>query len=311
MKGKSALIVGGTRGVGYGTALALAKSGASRVTIVGRSKESGATTVSAIQSELGNKSTTNIKYLQGDIGTVASTQRLLDKLVGDDTTRYDYLVVTAAIFPLPKSRNPSPLNVDGIEKSFAIGVVGRFLLYRKAHAFMKKPDNNDNESPMILNVCASGGNMHIGFDRKLAQSLAFPHMLNIVNFAIGNELSLHKLVQKRKTGNSDGTPFRIPIITTHPGYLKTDLHRGQGILLDVAETIMVHFMGCTEEECGRRQVSLLCAIGSKEQPSPLTIVDNFGYGRRINSGTEYDLKEHGDWLWDLLLKLEAGKTTEH
>eukprot|EP00957_Ditylum_brightwellii_P191792 14600564-Ditylum_brightwellii.AAC.1 len=35
VKGKSALIIGGTRGVRYGMAIALAKSGASRVTIVG------------------------------------------------------------------------------------------------------------------------------------------------------------------------------------------------------------------------------------------------------------------------------------
>ena len=41
--GKSALVVGGTRGVGFGTALALAKSGASVVTVVGRSEASGAT----------------------------------------------------------------------------------------------------------------------------------------------------------------------------------------------------------------------------------------------------------------------------
>ena len=38
IKGKSALIVGGTRGVGFGTSMALAQAGAARVTLVGRNE---------------------------------------------------------------------------------------------------------------------------------------------------------------------------------------------------------------------------------------------------------------------------------
>jgi NAD(P)-dependent dehydrogenase (short-subunit alcohol dehydrogenase family) len=316
IEGKSALVVGGTRGVGYGTALALAQSGASIVTVVGRSRASGSRAVSRILDELPSSSSTKVNFLQGDIGTVTSTNDLLEKLQTGDT-RYDYLVVTAAIFPQPRKRNPSPLNDDGVEKSFGIGVVGRFLLYRKAHLFMKSPNNYTQQggsahcSPMILNVCASGSEMGIGFDRKLVRCLAGFNMFNIVNFGIGNELMLHMLVQN---DNSDGTPFSIPVITTHPGFLKTDLHRGQGLLMDVAEAVMIHFMGCTEEECGRREVSLLCAIGNKRRRiknsssslSLLTIVDNFGYGRLMNGRTETDLKDHGDWLWEMLVLMERG-----
>lgn len=43
-----ALLIGGTRGIGFGTAQALAKAGA-HVTIVGRSKNNGAKAVSTIQ----------------------------------------------------------------------------------------------------------------------------------------------------------------------------------------------------------------------------------------------------------------------
>jgi len=315
LQGKCALVVGGTRGVGYGTALALAKSGAASVTVVGRSETSGARAVSRIQEELPEDSLSKITFMQGDIGTVASTNELIQKL-SDRTTRYDYLIVSAAIFPQPHKTNPSPLNNDGVEKAFGIGVVGRFLLYRNAHTFMKRRNGDDSSSdsgsqysPVILNVCAAGGTMPFGFDRTLVRSLASNHMNNIVNFAIGNELMLHKLVEEEK-GNSDGSRFDIPIITTHPGFLQTDLHRGQGIILDIAETILVHFMGCTEEECGRREVSLLCAIGSKEKKpsssSLLTIIDNFGFGRLINSRMDQDLKEHGAWLWTLLLEMEIG-----
>jgi len=329
LKGKSALVVGGTRGVGYGTALALAKSGAAVVTVVGRSAASGEKAVSKIRKELQMPSSspshcsTNIMFLQGDIGTVASTQRLLYEL-GEGKTRYDYLIVTAAIFPQPMNRNPQPLNSDGVEKSFAIGVVGRFLLYRKAYTFMKKRGDDcfHYHSPMILNVCASGSSLPVRFNRELVRSLARNHLQNIANFAIGNELMLHKLVENDGGDHSSCNchnnciEFNIPVITTHPGFLKTDLHREQGLLMDMLEAIAVHFVGCTEGVCGRRKVSLLCAMGSKQQQqkgnnrdgssmSLLTIVDNFGHGRLINSRMDQDLKDHGDWLWNLLLAMEA------
>ena len=312
VEGKSALVVGGTRGAGFGTALALAKSGASTVTVVGRSEESGSKAVAKIVDELDSDSKSSINFLQGDIGTVASAKELLEKLEASDT-RYDYLILTAAIFPKSKRKNPTPLNSEGIEKSFAIGALGRLFLFRGAHTFMKKPAEDPSHSPMILNVMAAGTNLGMPFDRDLVQSLHGFHLFNIGNFAVGNEILLHKLTTRQdgsKGGqNSDGTPFAIPIITTHPGFLKTDLHRGQGFLMDIAEAVSMHFMGSTEEVCGKREVSLLCAVGEKyieNKASLLTIVDNFGYGRFMNNDIKRDVKEHGDWLWDLLVFMEGG-----
>jgi NAD(P)-dependent dehydrogenase (short-subunit alcohol dehydrogenase family) len=333
IKGKSALIVGGTRGVGFGTSMALAQAGAARVTLVGRNEANGNKAVSKIKKSLQSSSSssssqfTKVTFLQGDIGTVASTKLFLKKLQHDSEsddddddddkgTRYDYLIVTAAIFPQPKKRNPKPLNEDGVEKSFGIGVVGRFLLYHSAHTFMEQPtegnsdddgNNDNNNSPIILNVCASGGDIPRKFNRELVRSLGYSHIFNIMNFAIGNELMLRKLVEE---DNCDGKKFDIPVITTHPGFLKTDLHRGQGILMDIAEGVLVHFLGSTEEECGRRQVSILCALADnkfrRSRRSLLSMVDNFGQGRLINKNTEQDLYEHGNWLWNLLLLIEKG-----
>ena len=322
IKGKSALIVGGTRGVGFGTSMALAQAGAARVTLVGRNEVNGSKAVSRIKKSLQSSSSssqcTKVTFLQGDIGTVASTKLFLKKLQHDSKSddddegiRYDYLIVTAAIFPQPKQRNPKPLNEDGVEKSFGIAVVGRFLLYHSAHTFMKQQptdrSSNNNHRTIILNVCASGGNLPRKFNRELVRSLGYSHMFNIMNFAIGNELMLRKLVEE---DNYDGKKFDLPVITTHPGYLKTDLHRGQGILMDIAEGVLIHFLGSTEEECGRRQVSILCALACnklrRSRRSSLSMVDNFGQGRLINKNTEQDLNEHGNWLWNLLLLIETG-----
>ena len=108
--GKSALVVGGTRGVGYGTALALAMSGASLVTVVGRSAASGSRAVSRITNELADEksssSSTIINFVQGDIGTVASTNALLEKLQRRDAPRYDYLIDGGH---LPATQEPKSL----------------------------------------------------------------------------------------------------------------------------------------------------------------------------------------------------------
>jgi len=294
LKGKSVLIVGGTRGIGYGTALAVAKAGASVVTIVGRNDKNGLLAVAKIRSEIGiedddPKSIPNITYRKGDVGTAASTKKLV-KALQDDSVRYDYLIVTAAVLTAPKFRNPSPLNEDGIEKCFAIGVVGRFLLYRNATTFMNQSKNTDDDksaslrSPMILNVCAAGDGKG-GFDRTLVRKLAEPtHFLNDANYAVGNELMLRKLLSVEQANAADGSRFRIPIVSTHPGFIETDLLNDQGFLVDTLVPFLCHFIGTGELESGRREVSKLCAIASGTnqkqnadvRKSKLAMVDNFG-----------------------------------
>lgn len=77
VRNKMALIVGGTRGVGLGTALALFRAGA-EVTLVGRSEESGSAAVDWIQrqsdaAEYPHRGA-SLTYMKGDIGTVSSSQ---------------------------------------------------------------------------------------------------------------------------------------------------------------------------------------------------------------------------------------------
>ena len=143
VKGKQALLIGGTRGVGYGTALALAKAGA-HVTIVGRNENSGMSSVSKILAA-SSESGSVVEFLQGDIVTVCSATNLVDRLVARNK-RYDFAVISAATFP----DWTKPLqNEDGIDKSFGIAVVGRYLIYRNMHRFMAS-------NARVLNVLASG-----------------------------------------------------------------------------------------------------------------------------------------------------------
>ena len=343
---KSILIIGGTRGVGYGLAVALAQAGAAaplRITLVGRNAQTGQRAVATIRQQLQQTTqeartagtttergtSTHIEYLQGDLGSAASTQVLIARLQQpqqEHKQRYDYLIVTAAVLTAPPYRNPVPLNHDGIEKCFGIGVVGRFLLYRQAHTFMTSTSTKTNttttlnsqsqsplySSPLIWNVCAAGDGK-AGFDRTLVRALATPiHFHNDANYAIGNELMLRQFVLHPEPNTASSS---IPIITSHPGFIATELLHDQGWLVALLVPILCHFIGTDVYESGRRELAKLCAISQTlaTVPSPplplrgLTMVDHYGIGRTINAGMEHDMAKHGAWLWKLLLKIEEGE----
>jgi hypothetical protein len=93
--GKRRLVVGGTRGVGFGTALAVVRAGG-HVTIVGRTVGNS---LAQLEKEATGKQPP--RYLQGDLSTVASTQRTLTSLAAlvAEEGLFDYLVCSVAVFP--------------------------------------------------------------------------------------------------------------------------------------------------------------------------------------------------------------------
>merc|ERR1719270_3131051 len=138
---------------------------------------------------------------------------------------------------------------------------------------MTETKDDTSTSPMILNVCAAGDGKS-DFDRTLVRKLAEPiHFLNDANYAVGNELMLRKLVAEDR-GNSDGTRFHIPILTTHPGFVHTDILKDQGFLVDIMVPFLCHFVGTSELEAGRREVSKICAMVKKQDRKMLSLVDN-------------------------------------
>lgn len=284
---ENALLLGGTRGVGFGTAQALAAAGA-HVTIVGRSKSSGSRAVHQIREYYSAR----VDFLQGDVGTVCSALNIVKRLESRNK-RYDFAVVSAATFP-DWSR---PLqNDDGLDKSFAIAVVGRFLMYRNMHRFM-------NDNARILNVMASGEKLPANvFDQDVASGKRNVTSLldAMMNFGVGNEIMMDSLFRYDEN-YANGKQYTM--VSTHPGMLKTDLHRGQGVIFDIIETILVGLIGRSEEETGIRQSSIL--VSDKLHQFGLTFVDLFGYGRiRDPKSKEFVIEKNREWLWSFLIDLE-------
>lgn len=287
--GKKALLIGGTRGVGYGTALAIAQAGAD-VTLVGRSEKSGAAALDKIRAATHNEQQ-RLDFVQGDLGSLQSASELVETLVSRPE-RYDYLVVSAMTFP---DWSASTLrNEDGFDQSYFIGVIGRFIIYRNMHKFLR----GDNSH--VLNVLAAGAKPMAPLDRELASGQRVPTSLmdDISTISLANDIMLIGL--EVKDLNISG---KTTLVSTHPGFLKTDLHRGQGLFFDVVEWIMVSLVGISEEDCGVRQASILTS--DKLHEGNLSYVDMFLKGRERSSQLQAEVDENLEWMWSLLTGLEA------
>jgi NAD(P)-dependent dehydrogenase (short-subunit alcohol dehydrogenase family) len=118
MRGRTVLITGGTSGIGYQTARALAQQGA-QVLITGRQTGPGEDAAAAIRRQSGHD---QVRFLQADHATVAGNQQLADQ-VRAQVSGLEVLVNNVG--GLYQSRWET---ADGYEATLAINFVGPFAL---------------------------------------------------------------------------------------------------------------------------------------------------------------------------------------
>jgi len=97
----------------------------------------------------------------------------------------------------------------------------------------------------------------LSVDRKLIEGRKNVESLieGMISFSIGNELMIRLLGENDKEGKF----IKFARVSTHPGLLRTDLHRNQGLVMDILEGAIVYLAGISEEDCGVRQASILAS----------------------------------------------------
>lgn len=115
---KTAIVTGGTKGIGYETASGLAARGAT-VIIVGRDAERGAAAVSSMQSDTGNAA---ISFLQADLSSLAEVRRLAEQIT-DQQSHVHILVNNAGGVNARRI-----VTAEGLEATFVTNHLAPFLL---------------------------------------------------------------------------------------------------------------------------------------------------------------------------------------
>ncbi len=118
MQEKTALVTGGTKGIGYQTALGLSTLGAT-VILVGRDVTRGDAAVASIQQSTGN---TKISFLQADLSSLAEVRRLAEHII----THYSQLHVL--VNNAGGTNAQRKVTTDGLEATFVTNHLASFLL---------------------------------------------------------------------------------------------------------------------------------------------------------------------------------------
>ena len=270
--GKTALVTGATSGIGFHTALGLARDGAD-VILGGRDENRARGAVEAIDREF---DVPQIDYLIADLSTMAGV-RLLAAAYLDRYSRLDILVNNVGGFFLTRQ-----ISDDGYEMTFALNHLSYFLLTELLRDLLIA-----SAPARIVNVASeSHRDSRINFeDPQLTQrywGLTAYGQSKLANVLFTYELA-HRLVETGVTANA-----------LHPGFVRTGLGT-KNINRLFAALVWLGFLGGMSPEQGARTSLMLASSPELEGVTG----KYYSSGRQVRtSRSSYD-KTAAERLWDL------------
>ncbi len=160
LRGKVALITGGSEGMGYTTAKLFLEEGA-KVVITGRSKEKGVKALRKLR-KLGE-----VEFIEGDVSKSSDAKRMVDDTVAI-FGGIDILFNNAGVFI---QRLAEDMTEDEWDKILGTNLKGTFLVSKFAIPYMKRQGrgvivNNSSDAGLIGNrecpaYCASKGGVTV------------------------------------------------------------------------------------------------------------------------------------------------------
>ena len=210
-KGRIYLVTGGTSGMGFEDAKALAAAGA-QVVIAARNPQRGQESIDRIKAEYPQAL---VQFEAVDLSDLSSV-RALSQRVSEKLPRLDGLVNNAAIMA-PPERGTS---ADGMEMQFATNYAGHFALTAELLPLLRK-----SEAPRVVTVASIAVHRgKINFDDLQSAKSYDPYGAYAQSKLAGLMFALE--LQRR----SDRADWGIQSSAAHPGVAVTELvARGPGL----------------------------------------------------------------------------------
>lgn len=211
--GRIFLVTGGTSGIGYETAKALALAGAD-VVIAARSAQRGAETIKKIRQEAPEA---RIRFESFDLADLDSVRALSDRLKAS-VPHLDGLINNAGVMGLPERGT----SVEGYEMHFAVNYLGHFALTAELLPLLQKVD-----APRVVTLSSIAARQRdaaihfsdLQFADRYDPNLAYRQSkLACLMFALE--------LQRR----SDAEGWGIQSMATHPGVSRTNLQVNNGFI---------------------------------------------------------------------------------
>lgn len=201
--GRSAVVTG-TGGLGFETALALAKAGAD-VVIAGRSPQKGAEAVTRIKTAHAGA---RVRFLALDLGNLASVRRFAETLAGEQQG-LDLLINNAGVMTPPERQQTS----DGFELQMGTNYLGHFALTAQLLPLLQK-----GSRPRVVTLGSIAARQGaIDFSDLMAERRYRP-MAVYAQSKLACIMFAFELSRRSRAGG-----WGVTSLAAHPGVSRTDL----------------------------------------------------------------------------------------
>ncbi|KAG0032865.1 hypothetical protein BGZ81_009918 [Podila clonocystis] len=214
LSSKTAIVTGGNSGLGYVTALALARHGA-HVFLACRNAAKANEAIEKIERELAETAPhlyPKVEFLQLDLADLKQVARAARAFL-EKGTKLDILVNNAGVGLLPPT-----LSKEGIEMVFAVNHMGPFLFTQLLlpRLIEAQPSRIVNVSSMAHELQLSEGGIQFG---TLSQADGESPIVHYNRSKLANILYTKALARRLEEAGHD----KVFVNAVHPGYVLTDI----------------------------------------------------------------------------------------
>jgi NAD(P)-dependent dehydrogenase (short-subunit alcohol dehydrogenase family) len=222
--GRLAVVTGATGGLGYETALALAKAGA-EVVLTGRDNRKGVSAIEKISHEAPDA---KIAYQHLDLASLASVADFAQRMHSRESL--DLLINNAGVMALPRRQTTA----DGFEMQFGTNYLGHFALTARLMPLLRRAS-----APRVVNVSSLAHRTgFIHFDDLQGARVYSPWK------AYGQSKLATLMFALELQRRSDAKGWNLTSNAAHPGFARTGLFAsGPGGLVSLATDFAAPFFG--------------------------------------------------------------------